>query len=81
MPEPAPKSRLDARRSCNGKVAWGTESDAKDAAKRQAGDFGRPMDFYDCPHCGLWHTGNIPRWLALDREYGVFADPDEGEAN
>lgn len=59
--------------SCRRKIRYQHEHEAAEAARRQEADFGVQMDHYPCPHCGGWHTGNVPHWLLLDREYGVFA--------
>lgn len=72
MPEPVPRSRLDPNRGCRDKIRWPTEAEAVAAAECQEADFGDPMEAYPCPHCGHWHTGNVPLWLRLDREYGVW---------
>lgn len=78
-PRQTPQSRGDAQRSCHGKIRWATEADATAAADRQSTDFRADLESYRCPHCGTWHTGNVPRWLALDREYGVFSRPPAQE--
>lgn len=77
MKEPPPYSRADPDRACRGKIRWPTHSDAAEAARRQAADFGVPLEAYRCPHCGGWHTGNVPRWLALDREHDVYAEDSD----
>ncbi len=71
--EPIPESRHDPARSCRDKIPYPSEDGANAAAKRQAATFSAEIEAYDCLHCDGWHTGNVPVWLRLDREYDVWS--------
>lgn len=64
--------------SCKGKVPIATREAAIAAAANCRRASGEPATAYQCPHCGLWHTGRPFDGQSIDdriREPRVRPDP------
>jgi hypothetical protein len=73
---------------CRHKIAYGSEREAHDAARRMHSMVHRQFQAYACPFCGSWHVGgrrkDIERRLGQDTGLANASDanggPSMGEA-